>query len=368
MALLRCWRCCCSSGLRLGFPRAPLPSAAAAASLLHRALRPPEPCPWLRSPVYQYSAKANSKSLLSTLVSKVKYMNTKYEKYLERTFPRFYQLYSTFIKGFQVLFSEVKEIRRIKRNMIHKNIRFHQLPYREMEKLRQFRRDVMKVIPVGILALPPFANYLVLLLMYLFPRQLLIRHFWTAKQQAEFLDTYHSMRKEAYADVVNGLMNLSHSLTDSQLRKQMLDLCKKFQEGFHPSVTELKAVRTLFVDHPFGIQQLRIQQVKALSRVLFLTPRLPPFFLRYRLQSHLSELYHLDQAMLQLGVKELTDDEVEVACYTRGLNSVHLGTLACRLWLNQWLALSCSLKESEASLLAHGMVLLSTNFRPSAKG
>ncbi|XP_061470951.1 LETM1 domain-containing protein 1 isoform X2 [Rhineura floridana] len=321
-----------------------------------------------RPPAYQFSAKANSKKPLSALVSKVKYMNEKYKKYLERTFPRFYQLYSSFLKGFKIFFSEAKEIRRIKGNMSRKNIKFHQLPYREMERLRQFRRDVIKAIPVGILSLPPFANYLVLLLMYLFPRQLLIRHFWTSKQQAEFLDTYHNMRKEAYTEVVDGLMQLSHSLADQQLRKQMLDLCKKVQEGFHPDIKDLKAARTLFVGHPFGIQRLRVQQVKVLSRVLFLTPRLPSLFLRYRLQNHLSELHHLDQAMLKLGVGELSDEEAQAACYIRGLNSVHLSPLLCRLWLTQWLTLSCSLKDSEASLLAHGMVLLSTNFPSSSKG
>ncbi|XP_032994344.1 LETM1 domain-containing protein 1 isoform X1 [Lacerta agilis] len=355
----------CGNGGRLGAGGVPAPAAS-----LYLALRPPEPPPWpvLRPPAYQFSAKANSKKTPSALVSKVKYLNEKYERFLERTFPRFYQLYSTFLKGFRILFTEMKEIRRIKANMSYRKIQFHQLPYREMERLRQFRRDLIKAIPVGILSLPPFANYLVLLLMYLFPRQLLIRHFWTSKQQDEFLDTYHNMRKEAYPEVVDGLMDLSHSIADSQLRKQMLDLCKKVQEGCHPDVRELTAVRTLFVGHPFGTQQLRVQQVKVLSRVLFLTPHLPSLFLRYRLQSHLAELYHLDQAMLKLGVGQLTDEEVQAACYTRGLNSVHLSPLACRLWLSHWLTLSCSLKDAETSLLAHGMVLLSINFPSSSKG
>ncbi|XP_007420785.1 LETM1 domain-containing protein 1 isoform X1 [Python bivittatus] len=362
----RCY-CYCSSGgcgLRLGLCRTSVPAAS-----LYRALRPSEPPPWpaLRLPVCHFSSKANSKKLTSVLVSKVKCLNKKYERYLERTFPRFYQLYSTFLKGLQVFFSEAKEIRRIKANMSHKNIQFHQLPYREMERLRQFRRDLIKAIPVGILSLPPFANYFVLLFMYLFPRQLLVRHFWTPKQQAEFLNTYHNMRREAYAEVIDGLMHLSHFLDDPQLRQQMLYLCRKVQEGFHPDVTELKAVRTLFVGHPFGIQQLTVQHVKVLSRVLFLTPRLPSFFLRNRLRSHLSELHHLDQAMVKLGVSELTDEEVQVACYTRGLNSVHLSPSACRLWLNQWLSLSSSLRDSETSLLAHAMVLLSTNFTLSSK-
>uniref|UniRef100_A0A8D0BTG6 LETM1 domain containing 1 n=1 Tax=Salvator merianae TaxID=96440 RepID=A0A8D0BTG6_SALMN len=361
MSLLLGWRGCVRHArqLRLGHYGVPVPAAS-----LYRALRPPEPPPALRlrHPAYQFSAKTNSKNVLSAIVSKIRLMNKKYERFLERTFPRFYQLYSTFLKGFQVFISEFKEIRRIKANMSHKNIQVHQLPYREMERLRQFRRDLIKAIPVGILSIPPFANYLVFLLMYLFPRQLLIRHFWTPKQHAEFLDTYHNMRKEAYTEVIDGLIQMSQLVADPKLQKQMLDLCKKVQKGVHPDISELKAVRMLFVAHPFGIQQLKVQQVKILSRVLFLTPRLPSALLRYRLRSHLSELYQLDQAMLKLGTGELSDNEVQVACYTRGLNSVHLHPLACRTWLNQWLALSSSLNDSETSLLAHSMVLLSTNF------
>ncbi|XP_048346789.1 LETM1 domain-containing protein 1 [Sphaerodactylus townsendi] len=326
------------------------------------------PWPALRPPVCQFSAKANSKTLISTLVSKAKNINEKYERYLEKTFPRFYLLYSTFLKGIRIFYAEVKEIRRIKANMSHKNIQFYQLPYREMERLRQFRRDLIKAIPIGILSLPPFANYLVLVLMYLFPRQLLIRHFWTPKQQVEFLDAYHNTRKEAYAEVVSELLHLSRFLADPQLRKQMLHLCRKVQEGSHPDVKELKAVRTLFEGHPFGIRKLSVQQVRVLSRVLFLTPRLPPAVLRYRLRTHLLELYHLDRAMVKLGVTELSDEEAQVACYTRGLNSVHFSPLQCRLWLDQWLELSRSLKDTEASLLAHSMVLLSTNYLSPSKG
>uniref|UniRef100_A0A8C6XSG6 LETM1 domain containing 1 n=1 Tax=Naja naja TaxID=35670 RepID=A0A8C6XSG6_NAJNA len=175
-------------------------------------------CPF-RLPVCHFSSKANSNKLTSALVSKIKYLNHLYERYLERKFPRFYQLYSTFLKGLQIFFSEAKEIRRIKADMSNKNIQFHQLPYREMERLRQ----------------------------------------------------------------------------------------------------------------------------KVLSRVLFLTTRLPSFFLRNRLRSHLSEVHYLDQAMVKLGVSQLTDEEAQ-ACYTRGLNSVHLDPEDCRLWLNQWLSLSCSLR------------------------
>uniref|UniRef100_A0A8C8SKV9 LETM1 domain containing 1 n=1 Tax=Pelusios castaneus TaxID=367368 RepID=A0A8C8SKV9_9SAUR len=299
---------------------------------------------------------------MTAVISKFKSANGKYESFLKRTFPRFYVLYSTFLKGFQTLLSEAKEIRKIKLNMSLQKIDFHQLPYREMERLRQFRRDLIKAIPIGLLAIPPFANYLIFLLMYLFPRQLLIRHFWTPKQQLEFLNIYHGLRREVYPEIIDGVVHVTRFLADQQLRDQMQELCTKVQSGAHPEVAKLLAVRSLFSGHPLGLQRLRIWQVKALSRVLFLTPHLPIFFLRYRLRSHVLELQHLDRAMQKLGVSELSDEEVKMACYVRGLNSTHLSPAECRKWLTQWLELSCTLKDSEMSLLAHSMVLLSTNY------
>ncbi|XP_025069198.1 LETM1 domain-containing protein 1 isoform X1 [Alligator sinensis] len=286
---------------------------------------------WLpgRGAVRPLSSKPDPRPLLSALLSTVKRASGRYERFLERRFPRFYLLYATSHRGFKALFLEAIEIRKIKINMAHQGISFQQLPYRDMERLRQFRRDLIKAIPVSLLSLPPFANYFVLVLIYLFPRQLLIHYFWTPKQQVEFLNIYHGMRREAYPDIIDGLARATQFVADQQIRDPMQRLCTK----------------------------------KALSRVLFLTPHLPTIFLRYRLQNHVQEIQHLDRAMLKLGVKELSDEEVNRACYVRGLNSTRLSPAECREWLDQWLKLSCMLKDSEASLLAHSMVLLSTNYQ-----
>ncbi|XP_019336622.2 LETM1 domain-containing protein 1 isoform X1 [Alligator mississippiensis] len=320
---------------------------------------------WLpgRGAVRPLSSKPDPRPLLSALLSSVKRASGRYERFLERRFPRFYLLYATSHRGFKALFLEAKEIRKIKINMAHQGISFQQLPYRDMERLRQFRRDLIKAIPVSLLSLPPFANYFVLVLIYLFPRQLLIHYFWTPKQQVEFLNIYHGMRREAYPDIIDGLARATQFVADQQIRDPMQRLCTKVQQGSHPGVAELHAVRSLFSGHPLGLNRLRIWQVKALSRVLFLTPHLPTIFLRYRLQNHVQEIQHLDRAMLKLGVKELSDEEVNRACYVRGLNSTRLSPAECREWLDQWLKLSCTLKDSEASLLAHSMVLLSTNYQ-----
>ncbi|XP_025856120.2 LETM1 domain-containing protein 1 isoform X1 [Vulpes vulpes] len=308
------------------------------------------------------SPKADVKSLISYVAAKTKVINGKYHRFLGRHFPRFYVLYTIFMKGLQMFWADAKKARRIKANMWKHNIKFHQLPYREMEHLRQFRRDVTKCLFLGIISIPPFANYLVFLLMYLFPRQLLIQHFWTPKQQIDFLDIYHALRKQSHPEILCYLEKVIPLVSDAELRWHMTELCAKIQHGTHPTVHDILALRQCFSNHPLGMNQLHALQMKALSRAMLLTPHLPPFLLRRRLNTHMAVIHQLDKALAKLGVGQLTLQEVKSACYLRGLNSTHIGEEKCRTWLGEWLQISCSLKEAELSLLLHNVVLLSVNY------
>ncbi|XP_040909552.1 LETM1 domain-containing protein 1 [Toxotes jaculatrix] len=292
----------------------------------------------------------------------IQWANTKYEGFLKRRIPRFYQLYHTFIEGFKLLFQDVKEVRRIKAKMSSDGVKFQDLPYREMEKLRQFRRDMIKAIPLVMISIPPFANYLVFVLMYFFPRQLLIRHFWTPRQQVEFRGVYHSLRAQHNWPVLKGLEHASHRIKDGHLQSRLQDLCAKVQSGANPKVSEILAVRSLFSGPPLGIKRMSVDHMRHISPLLFLTPRLPGFLIGRRLNSHALELLQLDRALSRLGPHQLSDSELRQACYVRGLNSDILGVNQCREWLSQWLQVSCSLKDSEVSLLLHSIVFLSANY------
>ncbi|NXC05487.1 LTMD1 protein, partial [Orthonyx spaldingii] len=330
------------------------------------------------------SSRAASRALVAAVAAAARRVSARYERYLERSFPRFYLLHSTFKTGIQALFLEVKEIRRIKAKMRRQRLSSQQLPYREMERLRQvrepgaavplqFRRDVLKAIPIGIIAIPPFANFLVIVLMYFFPRQLLIRHFWTPTQQVEFLDAYDAGRRGWYPAVLRGLALAARALPEPRPRRLLQQLCAQaqvspalpgllqVQGGARPGPAQLLAVRSSFSGSLLALNRLRGDHVRALSQVLFLTPHLPAFLLRHRLRSHVLEIQQLDRALLRLGLGQLSEEELRAACYLRGLNSTHLGRAECRAWLEQWLGLSCELQASEASLLAHSMVLLSLN-------
>ncbi|XP_043824726.1 LETM1 domain-containing protein 1 isoform X1 [Dromiciops gliroides] len=315
-----------------------------------------------RSSRLHLSPKGDVKSLVSSFVAKTKVVNEKYNRFLERRFPRFYAVYSLFFKGFQMLLADAKKARRIKTFMNQKKLMYHQLSYRDMEHLRQFRRDVAKCFFLGIISIPPFANYLVFLLMYLYPRQLLIHHFWTSKQQLEFLDIYHARRKQSHPEILDCLERAIPLLSNAALQRHFTSLCTKVQKGAHPSVGDLLPLKKCFSVYPLDMSHLSTPHVKALSRAMLLTPHLPSVLLRYRLNKHTTVLHQLDKALKRLGIGQLTAQEVKSACYLRGLDSTHLPEDWCRIWLAEWLQFSSSLTDADVSFLLHAVVLFSTNF------
>uniref|UniRef100_A0A3P8X398 LETM1 domain containing 1 n=1 Tax=Cynoglossus semilaevis TaxID=244447 RepID=A0A3P8X398_CYNSE len=322
----------------------------------------------LRLPLCRlYSSTEVRRGLGRYVTSRLQWANSKYEAFLKRRFPRFYQLYHTFVEGFKLLFSDIKEVRRIKTKMYSGGVEFRNLPYREMEKLRQFRRNMIKAIPLVVISAPPFANYLVFVMMYFFPRQLLIPHFWTPKQHLEFRALYNSLRAQHHRPVLTELERSSVLIKNAPLMSRLKDLCVKVQGGANPKVSEVLAVRTLFSGPPLVLERLGLEHMRHISHLLFLTPRLPGFLIRRRLNRHALELLQLDRALSRLGMHQLSDSELRQACYVRGLGADQLSVDQCRAWLSQWLQISSALKDSEVSLILHNMVFLSANY-PRALG
>ncbi|XP_061591297.1 LETM1 domain-containing protein 1 [Cololabis saira] len=329
--------------------------------ITHRVYFPNVSCQSRCPPCRRFTSSKVRPGLVRYVSSRIQWANAKYESFLQRRFPRFFLLYHTFVEGFKQLFKDATEVRRIKTRMLL-GLKYQDLPYRDMEKLRQFRRDLMKALPLVVISIPPFANYLVFVLMYFFPRQLLIPHFWTPKQQVEFRRVYHSLRAQRHWLVLKSLENTSQQVKNGQLQGSLKDLCSKVQNGANPKVTEILAVRSLFSGPPLGIRRMSVDHMRQISPLLFLTPRLPGFLIGRRLNSHALELLQLDRALSRLGLHQLSDAELRQACYMRGIHSDSLGIDQCRAWLSQWLQVSSSLKASEVSLLLHCIVFLSANY------
>uniref|UniRef100_A0A1A7YZS4 LETM1 domain containing 1 n=1 Tax=Iconisemion striatum TaxID=60296 RepID=A0A1A7YZS4_9TELE len=309
-----------------------------------------------------YSSSKVKQGIGRHVSSRLQWVNAKYEGFLKKRFPRLFLLHHTFVQGFKQLFQDAKDVRKIKAKMLSEGVKFQDLPYREMEKLRQFRRDLIKAIPLMVISIPPFANYLVFVLMYFFPRQLLIPHFWNPKQKVEFQRVYQSFRVQHYRPVLKELEVMSHQDKNGHLKGQLTTLCAKVQSGANPKVSEILAVKNLFSSAPLSIKMMSVDHMRHVSPLLFLTPRLPGFLIGRRLNSHALELLQLDRALSRLGPHQLSDAELRQACYIRGISSDGLGVHQCREWLSQWLQVSSALKESEVSLLLHSIVFLSANY------
>nr|XP_046197978.1 LETM1 domain-containing protein 1-like [Oncorhynchus gorbuscha] len=289
----------------------------------------------------------------------------RYEKFLEHRFPRLYILYTTFVKGFRLMVHDVRETKRIRMKMLTQDVSLKELPYREMETIILFRKDMIKAIPLVIISIPPFAIILVFTLMCLFPRQLLIRHLWTPQQQQDFQRLYHEQRCRHRENILKGVAWSIPHIKEWTLRSHLLTLISKVQSGAHPSVKDISAVRGVFSGQPLGLTGMDSGHMRLLCSHLLLNPWLPGFLLRRRLRAKALDLLYLDQALDTLGQGQLTDSEIREACYLRGLNPSSLTTSQCREWLLQWLQLSTQLTESETSLLLHNMVLLSVNYPSS---
>lgn len=68
---------------------------------------------------------------------------------------------------------------------------------------------------------------ILLLFRYLFPRQLLIKHFWTPKQEIDFLDIYHGLRKQSHSEILRNLERVIPLISDAGLQWHLTDLCTK---------------------------------------------------------------------------------------------------------------------------------------------
>ncbi|XP_037539740.1 LETM1 domain-containing protein 1 [Nematolebias whitei] len=152
--------------------------------------------------------------------------NAIYEGFLKRRFPKLYELHRISLEGCKLLFQDCRDVRQIKMKMVH-GVKHDDLSYREMEKLREFRKNLIKVIPIMLICSPPFLNYLGILLMYFFPRQVLIPYFWTPRQQVEFRQVYHSLRAQHYEPVLKELQYTSQQVKNSPLQGHLKDLCAK---------------------------------------------------------------------------------------------------------------------------------------------
>ncbi|KAJ8866193.1 hypothetical protein PR048_033717 [Dryococelus australis] len=284
---------------------------------------------------------------------------TKYLAHLENQFPSVYHMYRIFMAGIKDFYQDVKTYFRIvtELNLSEKELR--DLTYRELQIYHQMPKDMVKVAPVLFLSALPFTNYIILPLLYTFPRQLLCSHFWTLQQRVEFATQRQRQRLYNYRPVFRCLQEQLASLHSSQLYAPWCTVLSRLGSGVHPTTDDILICKPLFQDDPYSLLHLYSNHVKGLLRVHNVHTG---WRRRHRLADHAFILHKLDNAIIREGGPQtLSHDELRWACFLRGLSPSNVRLEELAGWLGQWLVVSQHVDDSCWSLLLHCPVLLAYN-------
>lgn len=236
---------------------------------------------------------------------------------------------------------------------------FKCLSRKEIELYHQMPKDMMRVAPMLILSTLPFANYIVLPLVYLFPRQLLCQHFWTLQQRTEFAMETLRIRLYNYRPVFRCVQAQLDTLKDKEEHEHWAYVLGLLGSGMHPKPEDIVKSVDLFRGDPYHLSYLYPGHVKGLLRMHSMHTGLRR---RYRLAEQAAIIHEMDMAIVREGgASQLSQEELRLACFLRGLNPITMKTEDMIHWLTQWIVVSQVVDRSSLSLLLHCPILLGYN-------
>ncbi|KAJ8922143.1 hypothetical protein NQ315_004078 [Exocentrus adspersus] len=282
-----------------------------------------------------------------------------YDKILEKNFPAAMQVYRVFIDGVKDFLRETKEYFMIIRILNTPGNDFTKLLRREIELYDQMPKDMRKVAPVLLFSALPFANYVILPLAYLIPRQLLTSHFWTLQQKADFNLIYMKERLVHNRPVFRHLQSQMDYLKSHPLCDTWANVLGSLGSGQQANVDDILKCKELFASEPYHLLYLSRNHVLHLLKIHDLHRG---WFRRTRLADRAFILIQMDKAIMREGgVHNLPVDALRKACFIRGLNPANLKNEEMITWLTDWMKVSSKVDKHCYSLLLHSPVLLGYN-------
>ncbi|KAK7863709.1 hypothetical protein R5R35_003095 [Gryllus longicercus] len=284
-----------------------------------------------------------------------------YSAKLESKFPSAIRTYRVFTDGMKDFYSDMKAFLRIAKKVRKSKIGTACLTRKEIEIFHQMPRDMKKVAPLLVLSTLPLTNYIILPLVFCFPRQLLCTHFWTLQQRFEFATQVHRQRLYNYRPVFRALQEQidGENLQKNPLQESWRVALDCLGSGTHPTPEEILKFLPLFSGSPYSLLQIYSGHVTALLRMHGMHVG---FRRRKRLADRAQMIHCMDQAIIREGGPEsMTYEELRLACFIRGLNPANMKTEDIVEWLQDWLTVSQEVDKNSWSLLLHCPILLGYN-------
>nr|CAH7738494.1 unnamed protein product [Callosobruchus chinensis] len=282
-----------------------------------------------------------------------------YDQILEKRFPEAMKVYRVFVDGVKEFVKDTKEYFRVVVILNKSNFNFTKLVRREIELYHQMPKDMRKVAPILLFSSLPFAFYIILPLVYMFPRQLLSSHFWSLQQKSEYGTLYLRKRLVHNKPVFRHLQSQLNYLKCHPLYNDWGNILGKLGSGSNPCVKEVIKCKPLFIGEPYHLLYLSRNHV---VHLLKMHQQHIGWFRRSRLAERAFLLKEMDNAIVREGgVHNMSTEVLKKCCYIRGLNPTSLSNEELVIWLTNWIELSSQVDKDSYSLLLHAPVLLSYN-------
>ncbi|XP_059160933.1 LETM1 domain-containing protein 1-like [Physella acuta] len=270
---------------------------------------------------------------------------------LEKRIPSVFQVYRTFKTGVSGFVSDTKSYYKIS-TRLWSGESLENFSRKDLELYRQFSTDLPVVGLIFVIVFAP-GGAAIFPLAYVFPRYLLSQHFWTPQQKVEFRTLAIRKQLKHYDGVLDYMHLLSQHIEHKPSAENVRKLISKLDSKVVLSNAEILETLPLFEGKPFNMECLSIRHSRHLSKSLGLSVR------RKKLIKDALFLHFIDKAMQREGIDIMEEEELDKACYWRGLNPSGLSKQEKAQYLNKWIDISGHIHEKSISLLLHLPVLLS---------
>ncbi|XP_068688275.1 LETM1 domain-containing protein 1-like isoform X2 [Montipora foliosa] len=219
---------------------------------------------------------------------------------------------AAFVGGSKQLGKDVKLMFEIQKKLKNNSYNWDILKTEEIIHLHQTRKDLLKSLPVVVAFFIPFLGYVVPFVAFLYPKQLLSRHYWQPHQKEKFVIQDITRRRRHYLPLVREVGRLALGYKAHSQSEDLMSTSVKVVEKQHPSNQELLNAVEFFKGELLSFDYL---------------PR-----------------YHL-------------------VCHSRGLDTTDVDPEALVQWLADWVELSNAAGDTDESFMAHCAVFKTMNYK-----
>jgi LETM1 and EF-hand domain-containing protein 1 len=221
----------------------------------------------------------------------------------------------------------------------------HGLTIRERNLLTKTTADCLRIVPFSLFIIIPFAEFLLPVALRFFPGLMpstffkdkyddatLARKLQAKQEMAEFWQEVVAQRTQSI------LESEDHEHADKAEELQAFQ--EKLMSGSdYPSTKEILRFSTLFAQE-LQLSALNAGQLRAMSKILGLTPMTFPNHNLLQLRHHIVSLRREDRDYLWEGIEGLTKNELIEACKKRAIRFHGVTEADMRRELDRWLNIS----------------------------